>query len=143
MQIVTKSIIAITLMVSFAIGADRYSRDKEIVIDSQTGLQWQDDIEAKTVIKNWQEAIAHCEALTLGGHSDWRLPNIKELESIIDYGRYDPMIDRTYFQNVHTHYYWSSTTDVYFSSIAWNVHFGYGNSGNNNKSDSNYVRCVR
>ncbi len=36
----------------------------------------------------WEEALAYCEGLTLGDHSDWRLPTIKELNSIVDYGRF-------------------------------------------------------
>ena len=92
MQMV-KHIIAITLMATVAMGADRYSRDKEIVTDNETGLQWQDDSEAKTIRKTWEEAITHCEQLALD-RGGWRLPSINELESLIDYGRYDPAIDQ-------------------------------------------------
>ena len=64
--------------------APDYTRDdsKEIVTDKVTGLQWQDNSEAKTVSKNWSDAKSYCEALTLGGHNDWRLPTIEELESM-------------------------------------------------------------
>ena len=43
-----------------------YSRDdvNEIVTDNITGLKWQDNSEAKTVTKNWNEAISYCEDLT-------------------------------------------------------------------------------
>jgi Protein of unknown function (DUF1566) len=36
---------------------------------------------------SWQQALAWCEDLTLAGHDDWRLPNAKELPSIVDYTR--------------------------------------------------------
>ena len=34
----------------------------------------------------WHDALAYCENLDLGGHDDWRLPNVKELQSIVNYG---------------------------------------------------------
>ena len=143
MQIVTKSIIAITLMANLAIGADRFSRDdaKEIVTDNKTRLQWQDDSEAKTIEKTWQGAIEHCEALDLGGYDDWRLPNVNELESLIDYGRYDPAMDPI-FKNVNSpDYSWSSTTAGY---NAWIVNFYIGTSSHSYRKSSSYrVRCVR
>ena len=72
--------------------------------------------------------MTYCENLTLpaGGYSDWRLPNRNELQSIVDYSRYNPAIDTTYFPGTVASYYWSSTTYAYSTSIAWNVYFGYG-----------------
>ena len=56
------------------------SKTGNIVTDSATGLEWQDDaVGTKTT---WQDAIARCEALTLDAKSDWRLPNLNELTSI-------------------------------------------------------------
>lgn len=43
--------------------------------------------------QNWCEALAYCENLTFAGHDDWRLPNIRELQSIVDYGRFTLAID--------------------------------------------------
>ena len=125
-----------------------YTRDdaKEIVTDTVTGLQWQDDRDAKTVKKNWQEAIEYCADLTLGGHSDWRLPTIAELRSIVDKGRHKPAIDPT-FQNVGSDdwwsLYWSSTTYAYDSSSAWFVFFNDGSASSGSKGNSVFVRCVR
>lgn len=55
------------------------------ITDNATGLMWQkaDDATAR----NWKESLEYAEGLTLGGHSDWRLPNAKELQSIVDYTR--------------------------------------------------------
>ena len=125
--------------------APSYTRDdaKEIVTDTVTGLQWQDDSEAKTIEKTWQEAIEYCSDLRLGGHTDWRLPNINELESIVDYGRDQPAIDPT-FENVDSGNYWSSISSADDSSNAWNVLFFDGNSyGYGSKGNSRFVRCVR
>ena len=64
-------------------------------IDVASGLAWQyaEDLHQKT----WQEALAYCEGLELGGFTDWRLPSIKELQSLINYGRDFPAIDGEYF----------------------------------------------
>jgi hypothetical protein len=55
---------------------------KLVVNDTKTGLMWQDDAVGSTM--TWANAITTCENLTLGGYSDWRLPNIRELKSIVE-----------------------------------------------------------
>ena len=144
MQII-KTIIAISLIATMAM-ADRFSRDKEIVMDSETGLQWQDDSEAKTIVENWQGAIDYCESSTLGGYTDWRLPNIRELKSIVDRRRYNPAI-YSIFENVDTtRYYNSSTSDVSFSSGVWSVYFKDGSADTfsyHHKNKGSFIRCVR
>ena len=124
--------------------AHSYTRDdaKEIVTDKVTGLQWQDDERVKTETMIWGEAKTSCSNLTLGGHSDWRLPTVQELKSIVDKWRSYPAIDPT-FQNVTAINYWSSTTSVHTSNSAWYVTFIYGSVGNSDKLYSGYVRCVR
>jgi hypothetical protein len=116
-----------------------YTRDntKEIVTDNITGLMWQDNSEAKTLQLTWQGAMDYCDGSTLGGYSDWRLPAVEELESIVDYGRNNPSIDPT-FKNVESNLYWSSTS---VSGNAWMVNFYDGLVSDFN----NYVplRCVR
>ena len=124
--------------------ARSYTRDdtKEVVVDNVTNLMWQDDADAKTVKKNWQDAKDYCQNLTLGGYSNWRLPDIEELYSITDIGRYNLAIDPA-FQNVVSNLYWSSSTYVSYTSYAWVVLFGSGNDSWDRKSNSYYVRCVR
>ena len=123
---------------------------KEIVTDNITKLQWQDNEEAKTVTKTWEEAKSYCQNLTLGGYTDWRLPTIVELQSIVDDFMYQPSLDTTAFLNYSTSYYgyWSSTTFAsYNTSNAWIITFTEGLILPNEKyrgDDYNrYVRCVR
>ncbi len=116
----------------------------EIVIDETTGLQWQDDTIVASTERTWTEAIDYCEnTLKLGSHDDWRLPNKKELLSIVDRSRYDPAIDDTIFANISSDYYWSSTTYASYSGYVWYVDFDDGYSGYTYKTNSYYVRCVR
>jgi hypothetical protein len=55
------------------------------VSDLAAGLMWQQDDSING--KDWSEALDYCEALDAGGYDDWRLPNAKELQSIVDYTR--------------------------------------------------------
>ena len=135
-----KKILLIMIGLSVGLMAD-FTRDANtaIVTDSVTGLQWQDDT---TPSKSWQGAIDYCEALTLGGKSDWRLPNINELTSLVDDTVYDPSISNV-FQHTISNLYWSSTTNAGGTSTAWIVYFGNGSQDSSTKTNSSYVRCVR
>jgi hypothetical protein len=121
---------------------DAFFIDKVTFIDYDTNLMWQDDVESKTVTKDWQGAINYCKDLSLAGFDDWRLPKIEELESITDDTRSDPAI-QVGFENVMSDYYWSSSSVVYNSNYAWYVGFKYGSDRYNYKSSNYYVRCVR
>ena len=57
---------------------------KEVVIDKNTGLMWQDNIDAKTIRKNRKDAKQYCRDLVLAGYDDWYLPPLKQLKSIVD-----------------------------------------------------------
>jgi hypothetical protein len=115
----------------------------EILNDSKTGLIWQDNSAAKETKMTWQDAMSYCSELSLGGYSDWRLPNIKELQSIVDISRYKPAIKKG-FKYVNTSdYYWSSSVYVSDTKYAWIVYFKFGDTKYYNKTDKYYVRCVR
>jgi len=129
------------------------------VTDNCTGLMWQQetaDMNGDEVITpwdpntgspdatNWQQALQYCEGLTLGedGYADWRLPNIRELQSIVDYGRATPATDPVF--STEPAYYWSSSTIVSDSSSAWYVNFSVGNvDAHRRKTLPGYVRAVR
>ncbi len=79
------------------------------VKDKATGLTWQKTDDGKK--RDWQGALSYCERLKLGGYNDWRLPNVKELQSIVDYRKDDPAIDTSIFrQRDRNAWFWSSTT---------------------------------
>ena len=66
------------------------------VTDNDTGLIWQQG-NVNNILGNWDYLIGYCEGLSLAGQTDWRLPNIKELKSIIDYNLDSPAIDQDIF----------------------------------------------
>jgi len=119
------------------------SNASDVYVDSATGLMWQDNSDAKSIKKDWEGAREYCANLELGRYSDWRLPNIKELQSIVDVSHYKPAIKRG-FKNVNTSdYFWSSSVYVSDTKDAWVVYFKNGRTNYYNKTDENYVRCVR
>jgi len=129
--------------------APTYIRDssKEVVLDTSSGLMWQDDSTAKTTTKTWTDAIDYCETQigsggTFAGYADWRLPNYNELYQLADRNRSNPAISQE-FQNYISSNYWSSSTFDPDTDIAWYVHFGYGKDDGDYKTNSLHVRCVR
>lgn len=91
------------------------------ISDIATGMMWQQADSGEGM--DWPSALGYCEALELGGYGDWRLPNAKELQSIVDYGRspdgtgsaaIDGLFEATAIVNelgqTDYAYYWSSTT---------------------------------
>jgi len=127
-------------MIGISILNADFTKSGDTVTDSVSKLEWQDD--SATESATWVEAIEKCESLNLSGHSDWRLPNINELKSIVDRSKENPAIVET-FQNNYSSYYWSSTTYEGSSGGAWLVYFGYGLVYSDGKSTNGYVRCVR
>ncbi len=133
-----RQILLIMIGLSISVYAD-FSKIGDIVIDSKTGLEWQDDT---NVYDTWQGAIDYCEALNLGRKSDWRLPNINELTSLVDDTRYKPAIDTAVFQNIALNYYWSSSTYDRNESYILVVDMNDGHHYYNYRYNC-YVRCVR
>lgn len=111
------------------------------ITDSDTGLTWQQaEIGATT---DWTNALNYAEELTLGGFQDWRLPNIKELESLNDETLVSPSIDTNYFPNAESARYWSSTTQNNSTGNAWFNEFIAGITSQASKTSSYWVRAVR
>ena len=104
-------------------------------------LMWQDDNDAATVRKDWQGALDYCQNLNLAGHSDWRLPSIEELRTIVDKNNY-PTI-KSEFKNTASNFYWSSTPGADGSGYAWYISFFTGYENGSNKGNDGNVRCVR
>jgi len=76
-------------------------------------------------------------------YTDWRLPTIQELFTLVDYSRCKPAMDTSIFSDTQSNYYWSSTTSASYSSHAWVVYFNYGYVDDINKANDLYVRAVR
>ena len=98
-----------------------FSDNGDTITDSATGLVWQksNGEEATDDYRfAWREALSYCENLELDGETDWRLPDIKELQSIVDYTNENYALNRDLFifngydpsEPTSAPYFWSSTT---------------------------------
>lgn len=89
------------------------------ITDNMTGLMWNQDGNGMGSAKILTDAIAYCSGLGTGGYNNWRVPNVRELRSLIDYefgtGSFIKL-NSSGFSNVQNGYYWSSTTT---SGNAW------------------------
>ncbi len=121
--------------------------------DTQTGLMWAkcalglSDNECTTGSAGsytWQAALGLANTSTLAGHTNWRLPNINELRSIVEEQCYAPSINLSVFPNTPASIFWSASPITSISSNAWGVHFSYGHSDDDGTRDDNlHVRLVR
>ena len=123
------------------------------VTDLATGLIWKQCAEGlsgagcasgSAAAFTWPKALQHAEAAVFAGSDRWRLPNKKELASLVEQRCYDPAINERYFPNTPSSAaFWSSSAYAAYSGDAWAVHFrdssvtGYG------KDYARYVRLVR
>jgi hypothetical protein len=129
------------LMPCLCFSSDFTDNGDGTITDNKTGLMWMKETADNTM--TWKDAFSYCENLDYAGYSDWRLPNIKELGSIVDYSAYNPAIDTNFFPDTMSSYYWSSTTGSNDTDNAWLVYFYNGDDCDYYKSNTYYVRAVR
>ena len=90
------------------------------------------------------DALNQANANSLGGYTDWRIPNYLELPTIVDLGNYNPCIDTTTFPSTPASYHWTASTRPVPTSYAFSVNFSYGDVVSFNKQTGKcYVRLVR
>jgi len=131
----------ITLLI--IIGFSFFLEANNIVTDSQTNLEWQDNSESNSTYSSWTEAITYCENLYLDGKNDWRLPNKNELLSTVDYNRDNPAIKDTFTYTVNGSYWSSTAASGFYHNFVRVVSFREGGSGLYGQFNDFYVRCVR
>lgn len=127
------------------------------VTDNETGLMWMQCSEGQAWESNggagnctgtatthtWDAALALANDKAFTGHSDWRLPDIKELASLVAEDRYDPAINSTIFPVTPSDKFWSGSPYAGSSSTSWIVYFSTGSSIESYRYSSGRVRLVR
>jgi hypothetical protein len=108
--------------------------------DQLTGLIWQ---QIPTDSMTWEQALITAENLVSGGSSQWRMPNIKELQSISEVSIYNPSICKTYFSGISTAFYWSSTSLANQSTKAWYLDTQFGITTQSLKTNKLRLLAVR
>ena len=91
------------------------------ITDELTGLMW--DKNGNRFTSTWSQALSDAAGLSLGGFSDWRLPNVVEMMSLINREQTDnaAWLITQGFTNVQLGSYWTSTTDASLTTTAWAV----------------------
>ena len=137
------------------------------ITDNNTGLQWEKQSNADGSIHDggntytWTDAfavhVAGLNAMIFAGHNDWRLPNVKELQSIVNYQNANPAVSPAFHSGTgcvvgctvltcsctSASAYWSSSTDASSPAGPWYVDFGVGVVKFVRKSFTFRVRAVR
>lgn len=128
------------------------------VTDTRTGLMWKRCAEGLTGATcqigsaqtfTWANALAHAEASPFANYSDWRLPSVRELRSLVEECRARPAINTNHFPNtpdtqIPESWFWSGSPTAVYLNMAWIVDFWVGFTfGGAGRSDFYHVRLVR
>ncbi|MEY4185605.1 MAG: hypothetical protein RIT02_639 [Planctomycetota bacterium] len=111
------------------------------VTDQITGLVWQQQLNSQAM--TWEQAQQYCSELVLGGHSDWRLPTIRELRSISDDRLAQPSLNPDIFSGADSIPCWSATTQMNRPERAWYTDFTSGLVTYRDKTEHMRVLAVR
>jgi hypothetical protein len=138
---------------------DRFTDNGDgTVTDEITGLMWKvcsegqsydgvgGSCDGSAASYTWQEALQQAGAVNTGGyagHNDWRLPNQKELSSIVERQCVDPAINLEVFSATPSVWFWSASPYAGCSDRAWYVNFYGGGDFFSNLSSNGAVRLVR
>lgn len=123
----------------------------ETITDNFTGLLWTKNANLPGATKAWQQALDYAGAMNTGsgtyGHKDWRLPNVNELDSLVNDDTVNAKKTSTWlgtqgFTNVQEVDYWTSSTDAKVSTDAWRVFMRTGFENAQDKTNSVYYAYV-
>lgn len=122
--------------------SERFTHNNDgTVTDNLTGLQWYKNI--TTSPYDWEQALNYAENLEASSYGDWRLPNIKELQSIHNSEKTAPALFTDFFGSIGVEKIWSSTTLANQSTKAWFFDTRFGITSYELKDEKFRILCVR
>ncbi len=123
------------------------------VIHNATGLMWSrcalgqtwsnNTCEGTASTHSWTSALTEAGNSTLAGYNDWRVPNLKELASIVERRCHSPAVNEIVFPATPGSFFWSASVYVFSATEAWVVSFNVGHAFIDVKGDTDRVRLVR
>ena len=125
------------------------------ISDSVTGLMWQSCSYGQTYNNDsglcennalkitWQEALRGAVNDRTGNYSDWQVPSIKELASILEHRCVTPSINESVFKGNKSENYWTNTSGIADKTFAWVYQFDKGLNSLHAKTSNVYLRFVR
>ncbi len=135
--------------------ADFTDNGNGTVTHAKTGLMWKQCAEglfgatcvtgaaAATTTMTWSNALAAAEGSSFAGFTDWRLPNFKELYSIVETCGWNPAINQTLFPATPASHFWSASAYVPVPYNSWVVTFNSGGVSSGGGSGNYDARLVR
>lgn len=120
--------------------ASRFNIAADSAQDNATDLTWQ---RGWVAAQTWLDALASCEALVLDNASDWRMPTLKELLTIVDERAIDPSIDISAFPDTPAEWFWASSPGLCSTDYGWTVSFTDGYCTPAATTQQYLTRCVR
>lgn len=120
-----------------------YRDGADFVIDDTLKLMWQDTKDNITILKTHDGALEYCDELTLGGYSNWRLPEIEEYETIVYKKNEKTNINFSFRFNLRDEYW---ARKAHWRTLWFYADYMYFVSGTpyyDNRDKLKYVRCVR
>ena len=123
-----------------------------VVTDNKTELMWKQCSEGLSGVDcmtgalsthTWKAAMELANAADFAGYSNWRVPNQKELQTIVARNCYSPIINETTFPNTPLSWFWTSSPTAFNGSNAWVVYFYNGDTYDYNRGNTYPVRLVR
>ncbi len=119
----------------------------DVVIDRATGLMWPKDNSLAGGRSNsatgWISQIIYANGLDFAGFTDWRMPNINELISIINWSQFNPAISNPPFINTISALLWSSTKHTDLIHYFWCLGASEGKIEYYDRNDLHRIKCVR
>jgi hypothetical protein len=126
-------------------GLDRnFSRDNtlEVITDNVRKIQWQDN--NVTVVKNYVDAIEYCNDLIFANFSDWSLPSIQQLISVVNISGGSSKLETVFVNYTTSMYYWSNTSRANSATDAWALIYSTNALHSSmSQETNNSVKCLR
>ena len=115
---------------------------KDVIFDTTTSLVWQDAPINKDALVTYKEAQNYCKFLNIEKYKDFRLPTMRELQTLVDYNNYNPAILNG-FKYVESTTYWTTTAFADDENEFWTVGFEKGSRSVKAKYYDRHFRCVQ
>lgn len=137
--------------------SSRYQKNTDgTVVDTETGLMWRSCLqgvageacdEGEPLELNWADVLRYVSHLNardgFAGHTDWRLPNIRELSTLVELQCSDPAINLAVFPNAAPSHVWSSSPSYFHTHYSWYVNFQTGAFTYGEREKAKAIRLVR
>lgn len=91
----------------------------------------------------WQQALTQADSFTYSGFDDWRLPNRKELDTIVDRHCFEPAINTSLFPNTPVESFWTNSPYPFNGQSTWGIEFEFGGHKSLLRSGEHAARLVR